>query len=1723
MEKKQRFFGRGVLRRVLSFALAFVMLLSLASGLPGTLTAKAAEPVSLKVNDLVQIKVGEELTTMELYLNGVYEAAIPVSAGSATATLLINGAETEQTQTVDPEADTTLYCRVQGGVLSVTEEKDMPTAALVGNFYGIEFVDEEGNRFDIASWAPSDANGELTYLGGGLYGRTFLFKTLAADVPIADGGYKVAFNDNWDWAIGDGGSNIAVTVPAGTSSLTILTDSINGKVYDSVRSGSFTVAQNSGAVEKPALTTPVSFIGDARGAGDDNWNAGAKGYEFTQISDTLFRYQKTFEAGTYNYKCVFDYANWYEAEANNRSFTLTEKTHVVFVYDTVSGKLYDTVNNTATVGELLGMQAPPAEMKVVDNANGTTTFIAVAEDGQSVKLNYCDRADTAKVTTVDLGKAKDGAAKSGDLFLGDNALDILYWYEIDGVRTLDGSNPTVVVDSAEYSNYTRAEFTGRVVTVPGTFPGPNWDPASNVMTYEGNGRYIYTFTNVPAANYQFKIAMGSWSENYGAGGVVEGPNILVTVPAAQDVHIYYNDFSHYAACSVDYIIADAVLSGTGIPEGTKLTDDYLIGIYTATVKMAAGTYTDVKITCAGKDYVFESIEVTEEKDVTFYFDPVTGIFYCNASDVPLETEHIYFNSKDAAYKSVYGAVATGEEVTFAIDTGTDATAVTLVVKGLNARSLAMEKSGEAVDGVQKWAVTTSFEELSENSYYFAISNGSSVKIYADDDGNYGEGTVTDLTNIKAYDLVVYRSGFETPDWMKNAVVYQIFPDRFFDGTECNNFAQLSARGEVDYEYVTDWYALPENPEQEALLSEEDYRATGAFYGDREWANEMYGGDFKGIVERIDYLKALGVNVIYLNPVFSSISNHRYDACDYTKIDPLLGTMGSFDELVKIAEENDMHIILDGVFNHVSDDSVYFDRYYKFLGTSEKIGAYPYWAYVYDFMAENEADQETAETAAKEFFGKEYGITDYSYTEWFAVNNTPLIDNDTKEEVVDNIGLRAGKTVYGYEGWWGYDSMPVILSTNGSEYQTGNWAEEIIYNEDGTSVTQFWLSEGSNGWRLDVANEVSDETWQEFRKSVKALDSEAVIIGEIWTDATEYLLGDMYDSVMNYMFRNAVTSFAMGGSAEDSTNTLERLRERYPEEAFYAMMNLVASHDTTRLLSYLDGIGDDRNQKDVDSAFPTYEKTSEIAKQRQYLVAFLQFTYAGAPTIYYGDEIGMVGADDPDDRRGFTWGKGDERIVTWYATLAAIRAQYPALRTGSVEPFSVNENTMAYVRRDASDALIVLASNSDNAQEITLKVADLGITSAKLTDVVSGTEYTVAEDGTITVTVPALRGMILTENAKSVTVDQENLKPAFDPAYIVEERDAEPTLTHNETTVEGKPATCTEAGLTDCIICADCGKVIKEQTVIAALGHNFGEWTTVKAPTCTEKGEESRECSRCHETETREIAESDLTHNETTVEGKPATCTEAGLTDGIICADCGKVIKEQAVIAALGHDFSEWATVKEPTCTEKGEESRECSRCHEKETRELALLVCPTTAFKDLGDKDAWYHDYIDIMVTNGWMNGMNNGCFEPDGTLTRAQFVTILYRIAGEPSVAGKTGPFTDVVKDTWYTDAVIWATSEGIVKGTSDTTFDPDASITREQIAVILYRAAGAPKQDKDAIASFGDASAVSDWAKDAMNWAVTEKIMLGSDGKLLPQDNATRAEASALLLRLLDNADKK
>ena len=254
----------------------------------------------------------------------------------------------------------------------------------------------------------------------------------------------------------------------------------------------------------------------------------------------------------------------------------------------------------------------------------------------------------------------------------------------------------------------------------------------------------------------------------------------------------------------------------------------------------------------------------------------------------------------------------------------------------------------------------------------------------------------------------------------------------------------------------------------------------------------------------------------------------------------------------------------------------------------------------------------------------------------------------------------------------------------------------------------------------------------------------------------------------------------------------------------------------------------------------------------------------------------------------------------------------------------------------------------------------------------------------------------------------------------------------------------------------------------------------------------------------------------------ATCTESG-SKTVVCEDCGETISTE-VIPAKGHSFGDWTVTKEATCFEDGEESRTCPVCKYVETRPIFANSdnCPSKAFSDL-DAKAWYHEGVDYALTNGLMNGVGGGKFEPDGQLTRAQLVTVLYRAAGEPDTGKQVNPFTDVADDTWYTKAVIWAANNGIVNGVAKNTFAPDDSITREQIAAMLYRYAGAEAAKEDKLSAFPDAAKVSDWAKEALNWAVASGLINGvadanGTASLEPQSTATRAQIATILMRWLE-----
>ena len=368
--------------------------------------------------------------------------------------------------------------------------------------------------------------------------------------------------------------------------------------------------------------------------------------------------------------------------------------------------------------------------------------------------------------------------------------------------------------------------------------------------------------------------------------------------------------------------------------------------------------------------------------------------------------------------------------------------------------------------------------------------------------------------------------------------------------------------------------------------------------------------------------------------------------------------------------------------------------------------------------------------------------------------------------------------------------------------------------------------------------------------------------------------------------------------------------------------------------------------------------------------------------------------------------------------------------------------------------------------------------------------------------------------------------------------------HDYVSVVVEP-TCETAGYTK-HTCTCCNKVYMTD-LVEALGHSFGQWTQTKAPTCVDKGEEKRECDRCDAVETREtdplghsyeiqVVEptcvSDgytrhtctacgdsyytdpvaaLGHKYESVVTAP-TCTENGYTTHT-CAVCGDSYVD-SYVDALGHSFGEWETVKEATCTEKGEEIRTCEVCGETETREIPAF-CPAENFTDV-DTAKWYHEGICYVIRKGLMEGQDVGIFAPEANLSRAELVTVLYRMAGEPSVEGKTHPFEDVSADAWYAEAVTWAFNEEVVKGMSATAFAPDWDISREQIATILFRYSGEQKVEGDYVKDYTDANKISDYALDAMNWAVSTGLIQGTTSTTLaPKETAIRAQFATILMR--------
>ena len=341
---------------------------------------------------------------------------------------------------------------------------------------------------------------------------------------------------------------------------------------------------------------------------------------------------------------------------------------------------------------------------------------------------------------------------------------------------------------------------------------------------------------------------------------------------------------------------------------------------------------------------------------------------------------------------------------------------------------------------------------------------------------------------------------------------------------------------------------------------------------------MFGGNLAGIVDKLEYIASLGVNAIYLCPIFKSNSNHRYHTVDYFEIDPVLGTLKDFDRLVKKAHKLGLRVILDGVFNHCSRGFFQFNSLME-LGKNSP------------------------------------------YVDWFHVHGWPLHAYSGKPN---------------YDCWWGFPALPKFNTDNPD-------VREYLF-----SVGEYWMKRGIDGWRLDVPNEIDDDSfWQEFRRRIKAINPEAYIVGEIWDEPSRWLKGDQFDGVMNYPLRRAVLSFLFDEKPINLAEFAKRLREAFPAGRFGVPMNLLGSHDTIRLASL---------------------PCSNL--QRVKLALAILFFLPGAPCIYYGDEIGMEGGKDPDNRRTFPWNMlSDGRrspVFRFLNELITLRNEERVLRDGKLE-------------------------------------------------------------------------------------------------------------------------------------------------------------------------------------------------------------------------------------------------------------------------------------------------------------------------------------------------------------------------------------------------------------------------------------------------------------------------
>lgn len=591
------------------------------------------------------------------------------------------------------------------------------------------------------------------------------------------------------------------------------------------------------------------------------------------------------------------------------------------------------------------------------------------------------------------------------------------------------------------------------------------------------------------------------------------------------------------------------------------------------------------------------------------------------------------DSQNIKFRHPFGAVEVGQKVKLSINVNREIILALELIQFDGTRlNMGMQKEYLNNSEFRYSVEIDTSDALGILEYYFILIDGYNRLYYGNNDEHLGGTGKIYNYNPVPYQITVYEKSY-TPDWYKEGVIYQILIDRFHNGNIDNsiNFPKensfIYGRWEDSPMYIKD------NLGRMA-----------------RW--DFYGGNLKGILNKLDYIKSLGVSIIHLSPAFKSSSCHKYDTGNYEIIDEMFGTNDEFRELCEKAESKGIKIILDIVLSYTSSDSKYFNK----LGNYDEVGAYQ--------------------------------SPNSKYYDWYKFSKYP----------------------YQYESWWGITERPNVNSMQ-KEY-----IDYIIRNEN--SIIKKWMDFGVSGWRLNVIDELPDEFIELIRTSMQESNKDSVLLGDNWDDASnkvsyskrrKYLFGREVQAVTNYPLRESLINFTKGYIKSDRfKQKVMSLYENYPRESFYGNMNVIGTNDTERILTVLDG-------------------NIELLK----LLVVIQFTFPGVPLIYYGDESGLKGGKEPDNRKSYPWGNEDKELINFYHKVISIRNNENALKKGNFNIYETDSDVFAFERNYENEKVIILV-NVSNEQKL-IKDINLSGSYVNLFDI--GEKYKFKGKNSVIITTP----------------------------------------------------------------------------------------------------------------------------------------------------------------------------------------------------------------------------------------------------------------------------------------------------------------------------------------------------------------------------------------------------